>query len=95
MRRRNTNYYDRVIGEFVDQYLLLDGDAENVRQHQQLEQRARRVVADHSYCSGAENLTVVPSGDIPEEDEDRVFNYGLKSAGIRDAHPATEGYFYM
>ena len=24
-------YYDRVIGEFVDQYLLLDGDAENVK----------------------------------------------------------------
>ena len=71
-------YYDRVIGEFVDQYLLVDGDAENVRQQQQLEQRARRVVADHSYCSRAENLTVVPSGEIPEEDEDRVLNYGLR-----------------
>ena len=33
-------YYDRVIGEFADQYLLVDGDAENVRQHQKLEQRA-------------------------------------------------------
>ena len=50
----------------------------NVRQHQQLEQLARRAVADHSYCSRAENLTVVPSGGIPEEDEDRVLNYGLR-----------------
>ena len=71
-------YFDDVIGEFVDQYLLVDEDAEAVRQQQQLEQRAIRVSEDHGYSTGQENLTVVPSQSPMNEEDDYVFNYGLR-----------------
>ena len=73
-------YFDRIIGQFVDQYLLIDGEAEAVRQHQQISQRAARVFADHGYslCKENQEQEILPSEAIPEEEDDYILNYGLR-----------------
>ena len=73
-------YFDRIIGQFVDQYLLIDGEAEAVRQHQQISQRAARVFADHGYslCQENQEQEILSSEAIPEEEDDYILNYGLR-----------------
>ena len=72
-------YFDRVIGDFVDQYLLTDEDAEVIRDHAQSEQRAVRIADDHCYSMQPDRLTTVPAktNDTTEE-EDYVRNYGFR-----------------
>ena len=73
-------YFDRIIGQFVDQYLLIDGEAEAVRQHQQISQPAARVFADHGYslCQENQEQEILSSEAIPEEEDDYILNYGLR-----------------
>ena len=73
-------YFGRIIGQFVDQYLLSDGKAEAVRQHQQTSQRAARAFADHGYslCQENQEQEILSSEAIPEEEDDYILNYGLR-----------------